>query len=384
MPRPTLTRREALLRLAGGAAAPSLLLAACDVGWPRDGGGGPAGGGDAAFTLAPINLDPDRITRTYVCARPYRPSGFRVEAERMGETLLVHNYGHGGGGFTLSWGTAAMVADILRDAAVPAGAAVAVAGCGVVGLTTALVLLERGFSVTIHARALPPDTTSNLAGASFFPSTAVDPSLLTPAFAERLETACRTSHARFLDLLPDPRYGISWKPQYFVTDEWTPEIEAGDAIYGMLRDLYPNQELFREGTHPFQTRFAWREDNIFIEPTPYLTRLVADFRERGGNIVVRDFESLEDLLGLDERWIVNCTGLGASALVTDPELTSNPSQTVILAPQPDVDYAVADIDGVYMFPRSDGIMLGRGEGVVDTMELLEAQRRLVARTPVTG
>jgi len=37
-----------------------------------------------------------------------------------------------------------------------------------------------------------------------------------------------------------------------------------------------------------------------------------------------------------------------------------------------------------MFPRSDGIMLGRGEGVVDTMELLEAQRRLVARTPVTG
>jgi D-amino-acid oxidase len=37
--------------------------------------------------------------------RPGRPS-VRLEAERRADTLLVHNYGHGGAGVTLSWGCA--------------------------------------------------------------------------------------------------------------------------------------------------------------------------------------------------------------------------------------------------------------------------------------
>ena len=44
--------------------------------------------------------------------RPFRPNGFRVEAERIGRTLYVHNYGHGGCGVTLSWGTAARAVDL--------------------------------------------------------------------------------------------------------------------------------------------------------------------------------------------------------------------------------------------------------------------------------
>ena len=44
----------------------------------------------------------------------------------------------------------------------------AVLGCGAVGLATARVLQDRGFAVTIYARQLPPDTTSNVAGAMWF------------------------------------------------------------------------------------------------------------------------------------------------------------------------------------------------------------------------
>src|ERR1700749_3615103 len=60
---------------------------------------------DGACALPPVRVSPDREIRTVVGLRPYRPSGFVVRAEKIGDTLVVHNYGHGGSGITLSWGT---------------------------------------------------------------------------------------------------------------------------------------------------------------------------------------------------------------------------------------------------------------------------------------
>src|SRR5205823_3357473 len=116
--------------------------------------------------LAPVRVAKDREIRTVVGLRPYRPSGFVVRAEKLGEKLVVHNYGHGGGGVTLSWGTA----HLARRAALESGARrMAVLGSGAVGLATARLLQLAGVRVTIYAAALPPDTTSNIAGAQVFP-----------------------------------------------------------------------------------------------------------------------------------------------------------------------------------------------------------------------
>ena len=55
--------------------------------------------------LPPVIVDESRVIRTVAGLRPYRRSGFVVRAEALGEKRLVHNYGHGGGGITLSWGS---------------------------------------------------------------------------------------------------------------------------------------------------------------------------------------------------------------------------------------------------------------------------------------
>src|SRR5712664_629829 len=65
--------------------------------------------------FAPVKVARNRIIREVVGLRPYRPDGFKVEAERIGEKLLVHNYGHGGAGITLSWGTASLAVDLLSE-----------------------------------------------------------------------------------------------------------------------------------------------------------------------------------------------------------------------------------------------------------------------------
>ena len=112
-----------------------------------------AADGEQARRLPPLNISSDRLIRTVVGLRPYRPEGFVLAPERVGEKVVVHNYGHGGGGVSLSWGVAQLAAEQARNLE---DKSVAVIGCGVVGLSTARVLQRRGKAVTVYARELPP------------------------------------------------------------------------------------------------------------------------------------------------------------------------------------------------------------------------------------
>lgn len=54
-----------------------------------------------------LNIDPPEILADRVGIRPFRKSGVRVEREKLpDDRTVIHNYGHGGSGFTLSWGCA--------------------------------------------------------------------------------------------------------------------------------------------------------------------------------------------------------------------------------------------------------------------------------------
>ena len=64
-------------------------------------------------TFAPLLTDPGRLSRITVCTRPFRAQGPRIETEMVGDKRVVHNYGHGGAGFTLSRGCAEEVARLV-------------------------------------------------------------------------------------------------------------------------------------------------------------------------------------------------------------------------------------------------------------------------------
>src|SRR5215470_7573209 len=93
------------------------------------------------LNLPKVIVSPEREIRTTVCLRPFRAAGFRLATEKLDEKLCVHNYGHGGAGITLSWGTAQLArAEVLGSDKEQ----IAVLGCGVIGLSTARLLQNVG------------------------------------------------------------------------------------------------------------------------------------------------------------------------------------------------------------------------------------------------
>src|SRR5438552_19084883 len=96
--------------------------------------------------LAPVNCSRERVIRTVAGLRPFRPSGFLVRTDTIERKTIIHNYGHGGAGITLSWGTAQLA---LEEAVRSGHTEFAVLGCGVIGLSTARLVQRRGVTVTI-------------------------------------------------------------------------------------------------------------------------------------------------------------------------------------------------------------------------------------------
>ena len=308
----------------------------------------------SATTFVRPRIDPALIVRTLVGLRPYRPSGFVVRGERMGEKVVIHNYGHGGGGITLSWGSSALA---VREASSAGERRAAVLGAGIMGLTTARLLQDRGWDVTIYTKAMPAETTSNVAGGQWSPTSVFEENRATAAFQAQFKEAARLAHHAFGRLV-GAGYGVSWKENYYLHARRTP---PGDQYYlRELPDLFPSVEELEPAEHPFPSPFAYRYVAMLIEPAIFLRRTLSDIRDAGGRIVIRDFRERAEVLALDEPVIFNCTGLGAATLFGDTELLPVRGQLVFLPPDDRLDYlTIGGGQGVlYMFPRSDGLLLG--------------------------
>jgi glycine/D-amino acid oxidase-like deaminating enzyme len=294
--------------------------------------------------LAPVLADESRIIRTIAGLRPYRRSGFVVRADQLGEKRLVHNYGHGGSGVTMSWGTSKLATELgLQGHSGP----VAVLGSGVVGLATARLVQEAGFPVSIYAAALPPETTSNIAGGQFHPAYAFSEDAVAPEFIARFTSALDYSWRRFQIMVGD-EYGIRWLPTY---------VEADSPESKLIATFPPINRMLSPAEHPFPWAGTLRYDTMYIETGRYLRQMIRDVQIAGGTIEVRKFSTPTDIAALTENLVFNCTGLGSRDLFNDQELRPARGQLAILEPQPEVQYAFTGGPG-YMFPRPDGIILG--------------------------
>jgi len=307
----------------------------------------------------------DRVLRSTVGLRPHRPIGFRLEAESIDGKTIVHNYGHGGSGWSLCWGTGHLAADLVDQTG---ETDVAVLGCGVVGLAAARLLQRRGKNVTIYAKDLPPRVTSNYASAGWSPTaTLCDPAKISDEFKVVFEKAARLSHRYFQDLMGQP-YGVHHRQmiRFRETRAEAGQAGAGGAaaaagdptFYGnVIRDLAPQTIDLAPEQHGLPFEVATLSTSMRFEVHVYLNAMLRDFAFHGGRIVVREFTHLDGILALPEKVAVNCLGIGAKQVLDDEHLTPIRGQLTILAPQPDLKYGIG-FEGFSASPRYDGVTVG--------------------------
>ncbi len=313
--------------------------------------------------LPRLHASPDRITAITVCTRPFRAQGPRLDVEQVGRKIVVHNYGHGGSGWSLSWGSSSIA---VEKALATGERDIAVIGCGALGLTSSLLLQRAGARVTIYAKELPPNVRSSLATGLWTPDSRIClEENATPAFKQTWERMARRSFQTYQTFLGLPGNPVEFIDNYFVTEEHKgavrppsgrPDRPPFAALQReLIHDLLPRPEEFGPGSHSLGARHLRRNSLLMFNLSAYTRMLVSDFLANGGRIEITEFHSPAELADLPQKTLINATGYGARALFGDQSIIPVRGQLARMIPQPEVNYGLFYKD-VSFVPRRDGMV----------------------------
>lgn len=314
---------------------------------------------------AAMRISVDRLIDITVGIRPFRAEGPRIEAERRFGKTLVHHYGHGGSGWSLSWGSAQRALALIQAHA-RRGERIAVIGCGAIGLATARAAQQAGYKVRVYAKDRPPRVHSSAATGLWTPDSRIVASEhASEAWTADWEAMARASfkvHQSYLGLPSGP---VEWHDGYVVSvDDFNQPLAGhiGEPDYpdlnSRIADLRPRGLALAAGDHPFRATHARRFTQLVFNIPAYQRLLLDDFARDGGELVQRELRQPRDFARLPERLIVNCMGDGARTLLGDTSMTPVRGQTARLIPQPEVDYAlIYRGQNVVALPRRDGLLI---------------------------
>ena len=213
------------------------------------------------------------------------------------------------------------------------------------GLTSGIRFLEEGYKVKIVAAKIPPDTTSNIAAAYWYPY------MVAPR--DRVSGWAAFSYKKYKKLSNDPKSGVVLVDfiRLFESELDEPYMRlAGDSF----RDARPDE--IPEGYRGYIAEIPR------VETPVYINYLVQNFKGLGGEIEKLDHE-VSDLKELSGRadFIVNSTGLGAGKLCSDENVFPIRGQ-LVRTTNPGLRNVVNDELGPlavsYIVPRGGDCILG--------------------------
>lgn len=211
-----------------------------------------------------------------------------------------------------------------------------VVGAGVVGLASALRLLEAGHRVDVVARDLPEETTSAVAAAIWYPYRAFPPDRVTAWAARSFEV--------LTGLAADPASGVRMVPGT--------EVLAEPAVLPWWAAAVPSLERATELPEGYAD--GWSFTTPVVEMPVHLAWLRARVLDLGGTVTRLTVRALPE--GADV--VVNCSGLGARLLAPDLSVTPVRGQVVVVE-QPGIDRWWLDSAApTYVVPRSADVVVG--------------------------
>jgi len=223
---------------------------------------------------------------------------------------------------------------------------VTIIGCGVSGLTSGIRLLEEGYGVRIVAASLPPEATSNVAAAYWYPYK-VSPQ-------DKVLGWASYSYKKFLELSELPEAGVSVFELLKIFDRNMEEPFWKGAVRSFRKAL--SNDLPQGYVSGFIAEVPR------IETPVYMRYLLSRFTESDGEIkeLGTGLSDIRELSG-ESDLIINCTDLGAGKLCGDENVFPIKGQ-LVRTTNPGLSRAINDELGPlavsYIVPRRHDCILG--------------------------
>jgi D-amino-acid oxidase len=224
---------------------------------------------------------------------------------------------------------------------------ITIVGAGISGMSTAWLLLQKGYPVTLVADAFSPYITSNKAAAFWFPYNIRND--------ERGIGWCRESYRYYQQLANEQAItGISMQILIKVIRQG--EIEQEPVWVSFLPP--GSMQLTDAASLPSGIAKQYEVKVPLVETQVFLPWLQNQLLQLGASIVKEKITDLyQEASSCDI--LINCSGLGAIQLCNDDELLPVRGQVALLAPlsQPQPIY-LDNEKPMYIVPRQDAILVG--------------------------
>lgn len=279
--------------------------------------------------IVPPNLNDAYLGQRILCYRPMRHGSPNMSVDQIGKKVVAHNYGHGGSGWTLGPGSAIYVNSLminsqnareLSNKSTP----IAIIGAGVIGLMSAYDLNKRGYNnITIYADRLDSLTSHNAAG--LLAPVSMDNA---PEAQALIDQICFDAY-RFYDAIAknknaDFKDGALIVPSYFDSRE-----ESGLEPY-VGKVMQPAKDVLVDFGNGTTRKMVVYDDGIYMDTAELMIDLTKYMKANNIKVIKKKINSFAEL---NQKFIINCTGLGSKQLANDDELISVQGHLIMLKNQ---------------------------------------------------
>lgn len=283
---------------------------------------------DDVRKINPPNLDSAHLGKKIICHRPMRRGAPNMSVEVRDNKIVAHNYGHGGSGWTLGPGSADYVINLLisneHAKELEKDTPIAIIGAGVLGLFSAYTLEKMGFTnIRIIADKFE-DLTSHNAGGLLAPcSMDNDPTM------QKVIDQIGIDAYRFYESIAKKKHkdfkeGSAIVPAYFENSK-----NSGLEPYvGVV--MQPAKDVVLDFGNGTTRKMVAYDDGIFIDTAKMMANLNAYIKSKKIKCVQKEVHSFEEI---EEKFIINCSGLGAENLNKDSSVISVQGHLVMLKDQ---------------------------------------------------
>lgn len=322
----------------------------------------------AVVQLTPPTINAHTILKTITCTRPMREGCFNISFESLCGKTVIHCYGHGGSGWTTLFGSIEKAIELFEELPKKnSHTPIRVIGSGCMGLTAAIELTKKGYTVAGITTKELYDTPSWTA-AGYFGLVSLQTS---PEEQDQVtELGIRTfATYQLIEQANHPyltKETVRYLPVYC-----SKETDSG--IEGLeQRGYIPSHE---EVTLDFGNGVCHRNMikymTYFMDTTKLMQQLLGEVHRLQIPIELQEVHSFEDL---QEEIIFNCSGLGGRDLNRDSRIIPVRGHLILLDNQPNTTHMEYNMiytkvhwqdreEYVYLFPKGMSITADHIEGL---------------------